>query len=245
MKTGFGEILTFRSSAPVPTGAEMGAELIVTARACARQVINQPGKPSRPTSSWAIRKVYIPRIEDGIKRRFAEAVVGSLQPRIDAAKVKNVRINVVRDPDQLKDVMATKSGKPFTNWHTDFRIDDGPDIFNYRLAKASRRVCILDGAGTIAAVGDVEAPGAHPFSISRIGHDPEEAMQPFAATLLGADGQIIRGPRLEMGAIPLQGDFTTQTLEPGEWYEIPPDCLHKIPAEAELGRICITVDLCE
>lgn len=245
MKTGLSEVFTFHSSAPVPTGVEVGSGLADAARNCARQAIKQRRSDAKPTLSWAIARGYIPRVEDDVKRHFAEETIASLAVSIEPEDIKNVRINVIGNPEQLRGVMSTQSGTPFTNWHTDFRIDGNYTEPEYRLAKVSRRACILDGKGTVTAVGDVEAPGAQPFTVSTQGRDPEQIMEPFVPTLVGTNSQIIRGPRVEMGGEPLRGDFTTQALDPGKWYEIPPDCLHIIPAEAELGRICITVDLCE
>ncbi len=245
MKVSSKEVFTFHSSAPVLTSIEVGSGLADAARNCSRQALQQRRSNAKPTSSWAIARGHIPRVEDAVKRHFAEETIASLAVDIEPEDIKNVRINVIGDPEQLRNVMSTQSGTPFTNWHTDFRIDGNYAKPKCRLAKVSRRVCILDGEGTVTAVGDVEAPGAQPFSISILGGDVEQAMQPLVPTLVGVDSQIIRGPRVEMGGEPLQGHFTTRTLGPGEWYEIPPDCLHIIPAEAELGRICITVDLCE
>jgi hypothetical protein len=139
---------------------------------------------------------------------------------------------------------ADSPGHPINTWHTDFRMRKTTRGGELYVPQKSRQVLIVDGEGTDVLSGEVRTRGAKEFIAPYAATDFEYRMESSKSALLGADGQIIRGPMSRSMLSPhrLAGDFERNVMPIEVWCELPPLTLHQSPAEQTKGRAVLNID---
>lgn len=154
-----------------------------------------------------------------------------------------VRLSVVTNEDMYRRFRSQFPGCPINNWHTDFRlrrVEHGGELY---VPRSNRLALIIDGKGTEVLHGEVGARRAETFVLDRVGGSFEHRMEDLRPVLLGAEGQIVRGPRTRSILHQFRGDYVQGELPEGEWCELPSQTIHRSPPDLPRGRAVLNVDL--
>ncbi|MCA9330793.1 hypothetical protein KC957_01990, partial [Candidatus Saccharibacteria bacterium] len=126
---------------------------------------------------------------------------------------------------------------------TDFDFESTDHGIELRRRPIPRRAICIDRPGSRTLTGNIEAAIHSRFTANAASKlSPEEQMGKATCTLVGADGQLVRGPIIDDPALALAGSTEETSVPTNKWYELGVDTVHDSALDIPVGGIIISVD---
>lgn len=180
--------------------------------------------------------------ETAAHQAVREAVTESLgEPAANTERYTLLRI--VTNAHLARTRRSRMRGLAVNNWHTDFEFETSAMGIELRRRSITRRAICIDRPASRTLTGDIETSHHLRFTASTASRlSPEEQMCRATCTLVGVDGQLVRGPMTNAPELALTGDIREAPMPTGKWYELGADTVHDSAPEIPDGGIIISVD---